>query len=399
MEIIKRIDPSFFVDYVVEFSHFPTCNTIAVSAFNVVIDNIIKLNDNIISEIISYKSQHEIFRKILDELKKEEDIEISISDKNLMNFLIKFFERYVEERRFGGNAYYGYTILRHIFDETYLYTRGRYFKEISRIPKELLRNNIVFEYTKGLKIEEKTLSEDSRLIISDRSIHVDTWINKENFSKESSKKAEFYFLAGYHHIKNENDLIRSKNALMSLDGFKHVELSEFTNTSMREKVVRNLFRYVNSLSMNDIEARNVFSENPLNIKQFSSKIVKTISEDVIVFVHSKKYMIAYLPKQKSLRYSGIFDSMMFAQKIGLIKSLYDNNLENPSKFWKMDLYDVSYHILPIPLGYGVYETSYHSVYLVPTILVDVKRHIVGLGDVISASFASYLFCENKDVLF
>jgi len=403
MKIIKNIDASFFVNSVFDFPLFPRCNNIAVSAFNIVIDNIVKLNDKVVDDLISARSQSQdldsnIFERILEELKKEDDIEISISDRALMDSLMSFFREYLSERRFGGNAYHAYTILRHIFREAYIYTNGKYIRELKNISSEFLRNNIVLEYNKGLKIEEKELTEDSRLIISDRSMHVDTWMYGERSRDNLVEKCSFYFLSGYHHIKNENDIIRSKNSIVSLKGFKHIELSEFTRPSLKSRIVSNILRYVDSLGMNDIEAKDIFMEDPLSMESFSHKIVKIMSGKVIVFVHSRKYMIVYLPKRDSLRYKGVLDAFMFAQKIGLIKTLYDSYLENPIKFWELKYHNISYHILPIPLGYGLYETSYHFVYLVPTILVDVKQHVVGLGDVISTSFASYLFCENNDVL-
>ena len=376
MKLIREIKCEEYIKRFQEIKEIPLSNKTAISGFNLVRDIVITLDKDIIEEIS--RTSKELAAIIINELKNEEDVEIPIENRQIHQKIKDFVKSKDHEMRCGGNAYYGYIVMKHIFHNAFLYYDGHIYEE-KEFRDVNCRENIVLKYLKGTRIRDHVISKDSRLILSDRTKH-------ESLLISPKVNADFYFLTGYHHIKNQREIDKIKRNIISIGGYKHTEMSEFTYEKLGEQIISNIYRSFDSIGMNQVEAEKYFGINIEEIKIEDSYNLSKTLPNTLVMIHSPDVFAVFVPKNQPT--NSIIDAVLFSQKIGIIKGTKDPYLENVSKHISGAIEIIE----EIPCEPAKeYITPHHTIFLIPTLKASRLEYPTGMGDVISASFASYLF--------
>lgn len=348
-----------------------------------------------------------------------------------------------EETRMGGQAGIMSNFIASLGIKTFVYTPMLSEEQLSLFnnkvmlatkkslispPEKIIgqkKVNWIFEFSKGDKLFNAVAKENGRFIAATR---------PENFriSKFYSKfynDVDIALISGIQNVKRiykdgescVTQVNKAEDLIKSLEKKRktiHLELASTKDSMIRKLIIKKIIPYVNSIGLDDAELVDFLKS--LDEKKISGMIEKTHSIECIfdgivkmaektkvnkIHLHARGCYIAYCrhdylsPKEikKSLRFAAIAAAAKATGEINSFNDIYRGLKVPLSEYGLSEIKRLEKALQKkgITMKDGIIELGGNFVVIVPNRTVEHAKHVVGLGDIISASIFLSESCLSK----
>ena len=260
------------------------------------------------------------------------------------------------------------------------------------VNSEEIKENLIFEF-RGEKSGRMILSDD---LPGFQPLFSEEW--EDNLTLLDSE-VDRVFLAGFHHLREEN-IERAGRQLGMIDSPLHVEYV-YTDDRKSDDVVMKILPEADSIGFDHEEMVQIlesieYAEEPESIEEYIEALseVMNFSEVDRVHLHTYNFHICLVSKDYSITPEEVLDSMLFGE-IAAIASAEKGDIPEREDIESFDFEDK--HLRGLEeiekvSENGIEEFDDFYACLIPVVIHERPKRLVGLGDLISArSFFWELF--------
>ena len=260
------------------------------------------------------------------------------------------------------------------------------------VNSEKIKENLIFEF-RGRKSGRMILSDD---LEGFQPMFSERWEDKLELLDSAVDR---FFLAGFHHLKERN-IERAGRQLERIKSPLHVEYV-YTDNRKSDEVVKRILPEADSIGFDHEELLQIlesinYTEEPEKIGEYIDALseVKKFSEVDRVHLHTYDFHICLVSKDYPTEPEEVLESMLFGE-IAAIASAEKGDIPEREDIESFDFEDK--HLRGVEdvekvSEKGIKEFEDFYACLIPVIIHERPKRLVGLGDLISAgSFFWELF--------